>query len=73
MPEEWLEVAYINFKKAILHGRVTDGRDKYGVRQEREVEQVLTGPQQDTLADLDLQHQIERMKLLRSFVEEPKP
>lgn len=68
MPEEWLEVAYINFDKAILHGRVIEGKDKFGVRQEREIEQVLTGPQQDTLADLNLQHEIERAKLLRSFV-----
>ena len=24
MPEEWFEVAYINFDKAILHGRVME-------------------------------------------------
>lgn len=68
MPEEWLEVAYINFDKAIMHGRVTEGRDSFGVRHQREIEQVLTGPQQDTLADLNLRHEIERAELLRSFV-----
>lgn len=76
MPEEWFEVAYINFDKAILHGRVMDETtEKYGtfirgVNAERYIEQVLTDEQKDAIVDLNEQHQEAMQKLLRSFVGE---
>ena len=69
MPEEWLDVAYINFGKAILHGRITDGYDEYRVRKEREIDQVLSDEQKEALYDLNTKHDRETQKLLRSFVE----
>jgi hypothetical protein len=71
MAEEWFEVAYINFGKAILHGRATAGRDDFGVRQEREVEIVLTDEQKRQIEDMNTDHHIAMQKLLRSFVPEP--
>lgn len=68
MPEEWLEVSYINFDKAIMHGRVTDGKDEFGVRREREIEQVLTEAQRGSVNDLAADQRDEMTKLLRSFV-----
>lgn len=70
MPEEWLELAYINFDKTILHGRVTAGRDDNGVRREREVEQVLTDDQKEAVIDLNERHSREMLSLLRGFVVE---
>lgn len=68
MAEEWLELAFINFDKAILHGRVTAGYDDFQVRQEREIEQVLTTEQQQEWQALSARHDREMQKLLRSFV-----
>lgn len=68
MPEEWLELAHINFDKTILHGRVTAGRDEFRVRQEREIEQVLTVDQKAAWQSLSERHHDEMQKLLRSFV-----
>lgn len=68
MPEEWLEIAYINFNKAIVHGRITDGLDEYRVRKEREIEQVLTDEQKAKVEDLQIRQRDELHKLLRSFV-----
>ena len=70
MPEEWLEIAYINFDKAIMHGRVTDGYDEFRVRKERQVEQVLTDDQRKQVNDLAMRHEIAMTTLLRSFLEE---
>ena len=69
MPEEWLEVTYINSDKAILHGRVSDGIDEFRVRKEREIEQVLTDEQKRRVEVLNGKHQAEMTKLLRSLVE----
>lgn len=69
MPEEWLELAYINFGKIILHGRVTDGIDENRVRKEREIEQVLTSEQKAKVEGLQSRHELAMQSLLRSFVE----
>lgn len=69
MPEEYFDVAYINFDKAILHGRITTGRDEYGCRTEAHVEQVLTAEQKRAIEDLNFKHQIAMDKLLASFVD----
>ena len=69
MPEEWLEIAYINFDKAILHGRATAGHDEHGCRREIEVEQILTAEQIRLVQDMNTRHQSEMHKLLGSFVE----
>lgn len=70
MPEEWFEVAYINFDKAILHGRVMGERDEYLCRKEIMIEQVLTNEQKRQIEDLNEEHQEAMQKLLRSFVNE---
>ena len=69
MPEEYFDVAYINFNKAILHGRITAGRDAYGCRIEADVEQVLTDEQRCRLADLNSKHNNEVNILLASFLD----
>lgn len=69
MPEEYFDVAYINFDKAILHGRITAGRDKHGCRIERELEQVLTDEQKEALVDLNERHRDEMNALLSSFAD----
>lgn len=70
MPEEWFEVAYINFDKAILHGRVMGERDEDLRREERMIEQVLTNEQKRQIEDLNFEHEQAMQKLLRSFVSE---
>jgi len=63
MESQWYEIAWINFTKAILHGRHGDGAD------EREIEQVLTGEQREQVYDMDERHRNEKTALLRSFVQ----
>lgn len=69
MPEEWFNVAHINFDKAILHGRITAGIDEHRVRIEAQVEQVLTDEQREAIADLESKHNQEMQRLLGSFVD----
>lgn len=70
MPEEWFEVAYINFDKAILHGRIRVGFVGYDRPTEKMVEQVLTSEQKRQIEDLNFEHDQAMQKLLRSFVSE---
>ncbi|WP_404480007.1 hypothetical protein [Novosphingobium sp. BL-52-GroH] len=69
MPEEWFDLAYINFDKVILHGRITTGHDEFRVRREAEVEQVLTDEQKDAVQELKIKHNDELNALLSSFVD----
>lgn len=76
MPEEWFEVAYINYDKAILHGRVMEmvkpdhpALNQAFFRKEREIEQVLTEEQKNAIVDMNERHQDEMQALLKSFVE----
>lgn len=73
MPEEYFDVAYINFDKAILHGRIAVGRDEYGVMREHNVEQVLTKEQREEIEEMRCIHDEEMQCLLASFVERPTP
>lgn len=66
MPEEWFDVAYINFDKAIMHGRVMFTNEE-GFRQERYIEQVLTPSQKGALESLQSAHDLETQRLLKSF------
>ena len=68
MPEEWFEVAYINFDKAILHGRVMGERDENLCRKEIMIEQVLTKEQKRAIEDLNFEHENAMQALLKSFV-----
>lgn len=68
MPEEWFEVAYINFDKAILHGRVMGERDENLCRKEIMIEQVLTEDQKRAIEDLNFEHENAMQALLKSFV-----
>lgn len=58
MENEWLDLAYINFDKVIMHGQIVDV----------EIEQVLTQEQKNKVYDLNEKHQREMRALLRSFV-----
>ena len=69
MPEEWFEIAAINFDKLILYGRATAGTDLYGCRIEIEVEQVLTEPQKAAYEALAIKHRMEMDRLLSGFVD----
>jgi hypothetical protein len=69
MPEEWFDVAYINFDKAIMHGRVMFKNDN-GFREERYIEQQLTEEQKSEIEDLNFERDMAMQKLLRSFVSE---
>ncbi len=71
MPEEYFDLAYINFDKAILHGRITAGRDAEGCHTEAYIEQVLTDNQREKVGRLGARHSDEMQKLLSSFVERP--
>lgn len=70
MSDEWLELANINFDKVIMHGRITEGFDEFRVRREREIEQVLTDAQKQAVNDLQIKHNDQMRKLLRSFIAE---
>lgn len=67
MPEDWFEVAYINFDEAILHGRAVAGRDEFGVRHERQIRRVLTDDEKRRIEDLNSKHQVEMQSLLRAL------
>jgi hypothetical protein len=62
MSNEWLEIAWINFTKAILHGQVVDGTT------ERQVDLILPAEQVERIQDLNAKHEAEMFKLLRSFL-----
>lgn len=69
MENEWLDLAYINFDKVILHGQINNGIiDAFGVGNSQSVEQVLTQEQRREVEDLSFKHEREMRKLLRSFV-----
>lgn len=68
MENEWLEIAYINFSKAILHGRIQRGRDAHGVGIEEDVEIVLTEQEKAAVEALNYAHDREMRNLLRGFV-----
>lgn len=64
MSNEWFELAWINFTKAILHGQYIAANGA-----EVEIEQVLTDEQRDQFYELNDRHADERERLLRSFVQ----
>ena len=65
MGNEWFELAWINFTKAILHGRyVNDSGTSI------EIEQVLTVEQREQVYALNEAHDAKLHELLRSFVKD---
>ena len=74
MENEWLDLAYINFSKVIMHGQIVkDGKwipelNRHDIVTVQ-IEQVLTQEQKDQVYDLNEKHQREMRKLLRSFVQ----
>jgi hypothetical protein len=63
MSNEWFDLAWINFTKAILHGQYVNDAGA-----EIQIEQVLTAAQRESVYDLN-QRQADEMKaLLRSMV-----
>lgn len=65
MESEWLDVAYINFDKVILHGQVAKN---FICEPRQEIEQILTEEQKNALYDLNAKQALEMKQLLRSFV-----
>lgn len=70
MNNEWLDIAYINFDEAILHGQIVSKEqyDGFYMSGEKEVRQVLTEEQKRLVEDLNFKHQQETFKLLKGFV-----
>jgi Spy/CpxP family protein refolding chaperone len=64
---EWLEVSYINFDKAIMHGQIDNGVVE-GFCQTIQIEQVLTPEQKQLVEDLMFKQEREMRSLLKSFV-----
>ena len=62
MESEWLDLAYINFDKVIMHGRIMQNN------REIEIEQILTQEQKNKVYDLNANHERELRALLRSFI-----
>lgn len=69
MENEWFEIAYINFNKAILHGRVQRGRDKFGVNIEQEIEIVLSESEKSAICDLIAKHERALRKVYRAIAD----
>ena len=65
MSNEWFELAWINFTKAILHGQYVDA-DGSAI----EIEQVLTDDQREKVYALNEKWDSELKSLLRSFIQE---
>lgn len=65
MSNEWFELAWINFTKAILHGQYV-GEDGSSM----EIEQVLSDDQREAVYALNERHDDELKALLRSFIKE---
>lgn len=63
MENEWLDLAYINYEKVIMHGQIAES--DYTTVQ---IEQVLTQEQKELVEDLNFKQEREMRKLLRSFV-----
>jgi len=62
MSNEWFDIAWINFTKAILHGQFVDSSGA-----EHEIEHVLTEGQREALYDMNERHEREMKALLRSI------
>jgi hypothetical protein len=58
MEAEWLEIAYINFDKVIMHGESENGI----------VEQELNEEQKYLVFDMNMRHSREMHELLRTFL-----
>ena len=62
MNNEWFDIAWINFTKAVLHGQIVDVQGN-----EVKVEKVLTDQQREQLYDLNEKHKAAMDELLRRF------
>lgn len=68
MENEWLDIAYINFDKWVLHGQLDNGVVDM-ISQTVQIEQVLTQEQKKLVEDLNYKQEREMRKLLRSFIQ----
>lgn len=70
MENEWLDVAYINYDKVIMHGQIVQKQQHEGfyISGEVQIEQVLTQEQKEKVYDLNFKHGREMRSLLKSFV-----
>jgi hypothetical protein len=60
MSEDYYDVAWVNYDKAILHGTRADGT---------EIERVLTDDERERVYDLSHRHEREKYALLRELSE----
>lgn len=63
MNNEWFDIAWINFTKAILHGQYIDNKGR-----EIQLEHVLTDAERERVYDLNERHRDELNALLRGMV-----
>lgn len=70
MENEWLDLAYINFDKAILHGQIVKEirQGDFYMNKEVRIEQVLTQEQKELVEDLNFKQEREMRALLKTFV-----
>ena len=71
MNNEWLDLAYINFDKVIMHGQILKKEQHasfYISGYPAQIEQVLTREQQREIEELRFKHEREVLELLKSFV-----
>ncbi len=62
MSNEWFEIAWINFTKAILHGQLINDAGR-----EVEIERVLTDAEREQVYALNEKHEAAMRELLRGF------
>ena len=58
MTDEWYEIAWINYTKAILHGCIGEGN---------EIEKVLSDAERERVYQLTEKHEAEMKRLLREL------
>lgn len=68
MPEEYFEIAIINFDTMILHGRGVK-KDADGNRIEFEIDQRLTDDQKSQVEKIEMKHRSSMDRLLSGFVD----
>ena len=73
MENEWLDLAYINFSKVIMHGQIVKDGDWIPELNRHDIvtvqiEQTLTQVQKELVEDLNFKQEREMRSLLRSFL-----
>ena len=70
MENEWLDLAYINFDKVVMHGQIVKEirQGDFYMNKEVRIEQVLTQEQKELVEDLNFKQEREMRSLLKGFI-----